>query len=577
MSIQVYDADRNLVGLTDSVASPDQQVADQSGLLINPAKEDGNLASVVSRVVGLTYSSNRLVVDGSQVNHPVTKSGTWTLDGLTGSVSLPTGAATENTLAGVKTQTDKLSFTPINALQIVGKPYVKFSETFTNDIIDTTNRWSASTSSGGASAILNNILTLSVNTTASSFADVTTLSTFGPTEGNEPLVFRACANFGGVYDVNNVREFGLSSAADTFLFRLVGTTLNVVVKSGGVEVVTAIAVTLDANWHLYEIKVTAQQQALFYIDRVLWSTKNATTAVLVKINMFSAYFHDGNTAITTTTPSLQVVNIAINDEGGAGNFISVLGQDSNRIVRTLAMDPAGRVVTTGPTIQGALNVFNYQNDNIAPYLANLWRKVLAYSMPAGYTTNLLSLNSLAGRIDCASRVVRETYMGSYNIGTQSFSQGNTFGATNIKFAMGIDAEVTVALSAAIVTLTMTYTNQSGAAGHTATCTFAASDVIGTKRPFILQAGDFGVKAITAMSRSAAVTGTVLLYGIDELCYHDYTNILNVRETVFATNAFNIAGGVGGAFNLELTGNTTTSTKRKLTLTASQFLTVAVVF
>lgn len=81
------------------------EVADAAGSTINPAKEDGNLLAVKLQTDQLTFAATRLVVDGSGVTQPV--SGTfWQATQPVSAVSLPlpTGAATEATLATLATE-----------------------------------------------------------------------------------------------------------------------------------------------------------------------------------------------------------------------------------------------------------------------------------------------------------------------------------------------------------------------------------------------------------------------------------------------------------------------------------------
>lgn len=78
------------------------EVADSAGATINPAKEDGNLLAIKNQTDQLTFASTRLLVDGSGVTQPV--SGTFwqaTQPISAASLPLPTGAATEATLASI--------------------------------------------------------------------------------------------------------------------------------------------------------------------------------------------------------------------------------------------------------------------------------------------------------------------------------------------------------------------------------------------------------------------------------------------------------------------------------------------
>lgn len=72
-------------------------------------------------------------------------------------------------------------------------------------------------------------------------------------------------------------------------------------------------------------------------------------------------------------------------------------------------------------------------------------------------------------------------------------------------AVGVElyAEITTALSATAHTLTITYTNQAGTAGRTATVTLPASAASSRVYQATLQAGDTGVSQVTGMSGSAS--------------------------------------------------------------------------
>src|SRR6185437_1320234 len=61
----------------------------------------------------VTQSTSPWVVSGTV---SAVQSGTWNINNISGTVSLPTGAATETTLAGIKTDTDKLTFTATRLL-----------------------------------------------------------------------------------------------------------------------------------------------------------------------------------------------------------------------------------------------------------------------------------------------------------------------------------------------------------------------------------------------------------------------------------------------------------------------------
>jgi hypothetical protein len=93
------------------------EVADSAGATINPAKEDGNLLAIKTQTDKLTFAATRLLIDGSGVTQPV--SGTFwqaTQPISAASLPLPTGAATEATLAAL----DAKVTTTANGIKVDG-------------------------------------------------------------------------------------------------------------------------------------------------------------------------------------------------------------------------------------------------------------------------------------------------------------------------------------------------------------------------------------------------------------------------------------------------------------------------
>lgn len=81
---------------------------------VTPVGTSGNPLQISLEFTGL--NSIPIAVDGSGVVQPISgtvnavQSGTWNINNISGIISLPTGAATESTLSGIKTDTDKLTF-----------------------------------------------------------------------------------------------------------------------------------------------------------------------------------------------------------------------------------------------------------------------------------------------------------------------------------------------------------------------------------------------------------------------------------------------------------------------------------
>lgn len=87
---------------------------------------------------------------------------------------------------------------------------------------------------------------------------------------------------------------------------------------------------------------------------------------------------------------------------------------------------------------------------------------------------------------------------------------------------------------AITNTTMSYTNQDGTAGRTATiASFPATAVAGTFVPFALQAGDTGIRSIQSLTLGTTyVSGTVHLVAYRELAWVDIKEA-NVGDAVDA--------------------------------------------
>jgi hypothetical protein len=97
-----------VVGSVSATQSGTWNINDISGTISLPtgAATETTLSAVNTKIPsGLTVTSTRLLVDGSGVTQPIsgtvaaTQSGTWNINNISGTISLPTGAATETTLS----------------------------------------------------------------------------------------------------------------------------------------------------------------------------------------------------------------------------------------------------------------------------------------------------------------------------------------------------------------------------------------------------------------------------------------------------------------------------------------------
>ncbi|MFH7835031.1 MAG: hypothetical protein QXL51_00335 [Candidatus Aenigmatarchaeota archaeon] len=141
MSIQIFDSENNLILPNKISVQAQNQIVNSSGNLINPSTSENqeitnnHLNIIKDKVNQLNFTSDgKLKVDTSTVmlseveikndeGNPipifgsVTQSGQWNINNITGTISLPIGAATSekqditnNVLVDIKNKTDNLTF-----------------------------------------------------------------------------------------------------------------------------------------------------------------------------------------------------------------------------------------------------------------------------------------------------------------------------------------------------------------------------------------------------------------------------------------------------------------------------------
>lgn len=104
---------------------------------------------------------------------------------------------------------------------------------------------------------------------------------------------------------------------------------------------------------------------------------------------------------------------------------------------------------------------------------------------------------------------RLQHSGSYSFASGNINTTDQTAVDRDSTGAGVEVwcEVNGALSATACTLTITYTDQSGNTGATGTCVVPASAITARMFPFVLAAGDSGVRSIENLAGSAAPTGS----------------------------------------------------------------------
>lgn len=156
--------------------------------------------------------------------------------------------------------------------------------------------WTSTVANGGTTASTGGEGLLQTSTATNGSAQlVSTAPAYHP---GQVAWLRAAARFGDTGTAGNIRRIGAFTVSGTtpqegFAYELDGTTLNAVTYKGGVASATPLVswnntdrpFTLDANYHLFELRWTANA-CLFYIDNELrHSTSPLSSSITNTLNL----------------------------------------------------------------------------------------------------------------------------------------------------------------------------------------------------------------------------------------------------------------------------------------------------
>jgi hypothetical protein len=255
----------------------------------------------------------------------------------------------------------------------------------------------------------------------------------------------------------------------------------------------------------------------------------------------------------TSTGNSQVEGRAADGTTPVGNPVLIAGQDGIN-VQSIKTDTLGRlevVPATRPT-QLPLLIDLFYRATEGTIVAAQFKRVLTYTVPTGYSAYLVQFSSWQNETSY-SRLVIEASLGTLNVTTNVFTDGSAY--TSPQFAGTVEAEVTTQFGAAnIITVTVTYVNQSGVAGRTGTFTIPKSSIVGTRVILVLQAGDTGVRDITAMSAApSGGAGALKVLGFITLTWHSNLATTTGLLTQYYPGA--IAFPEGTVVGIEYSGGT----------------------
>jgi hypothetical protein len=195
---------------------------------------------------------------------------------------------------------------------------------------------------------------------------------------------------------------------------------------------------------------------------------------------------------------------------------------------------------------------------------NEWQDLITYTVPAGYNLDITSFSCSSATANEAARASDRRAVGTYNCVTNTFTDGLSYILP--EFGSRLYLLVTTAIGAALNdTITVTYTNNLGVAGRTATVTIPKSSLVGTRIEIVLQGDDFGFVDITNVTHSATgQAGAFTLASYIELFYE----IITSSSTLYKSSSVSLGGSVlhaGDTVYLQYLANTKTTYNRRVSL------------
>lgn len=132
--------------------------------------------------------------------------------------------------------------------------------------------------------------------------------------------------------------------------------------------------------------------------------------------------------------------------------------------------------------------------------SNEWQDLVEYTVPNGYDYYIVKFEGYSEVAGESIRAIVKTIAGSYDSPTNTFTDDDNF--ITPKFASEMYLYVTSQIGNANDTVTITYTNQDGTTGRTATVGIPKGSLIGTALNIVLQTGDYGIMDITNITHTA---------------------------------------------------------------------------
>jgi hypothetical protein len=207
--------------------------------------------------------------------------------------------------------------------------------------------------------------------------------------------------------------------------------------------------------------------------------------------------------------------------------------------RALSTDGRLKVQATLVQAEDSLSIqLLYENATSTPIAKNQWQKALEYTIPTGYNFSIVEFGGVSSQNADKIRIATENILGTYDTSTDTFTDGDSI--TLPEFASQLFVEVTTLIGGtANDVITITYTNQDGTTGRTATVTIPKNSVVGIRLQCTLQSGDYGVIDVTNVTHTQTQAGAFEVQGVSEFSYLvmttasiDYSQVYSVNSLLF---------------------------------------------
>ena len=209
------------------------------------------------------------------------------------------------------------------------------------------------------------------------------------------------------------------------------------------------------------------------------------------------------------------------DLGDKTQNVNICSDDNTKLVDViqdgsiyrLAVDAKGTLTVTPATNQTTIQLL-YEKSEV-PVKAAQYQEALSYTVPTGYDLEVISFDGFDGVNNGECRAVNKVAYGSFVTSTGVFTDGSS--VTLPVFSTKMYLYITTLVAASNDTITITYKNQAGTAGRTATV-IIKSNAVGERIEVPLQTGDYGFTDITNITQSLTQAGAFNVEGVIELLH-----------------------------------------------------------